>query len=71
MVVFDILGDRERALAIVQRRGRDHFLMLLDRLASIYHGCDCEIYKFSLEWMDEPYLLKARGIHGDLLIWWR
>ncbi|WP_157472590.1 hypothetical protein [Frankia sp. EAN1pec] len=69
--MFDILGDRERALAIVQRRGRDHFLMLLDRLASIYHGCDCKIYKFSLEWMDEPCLLKARGVHGDLWIWWR
>jgi hypothetical protein len=45
--------------------------MLLDRLASIYHGVDCEIYKFSLEWMDEPCLLKARGVKGDLWIWWR
>ncbi len=45
--------------------------MLLDRLASLYHGCDCEIYKFSLEWMDEPYALKARGVRGDLLIGWR
>jgi hypothetical protein len=69
--VSDILADRERALAIVKRRGLDHFLVLLDRLASLYHGCDCEIYKFSLEWMDEPCALKARGVRGDLLIVWR
>ncbi|CAO5187624.1 conserved hypothetical protein [Frankia sp. AiPs1] len=69
--MYDILADRERALAIVRRRGLDHFLTLLDRLASIYHGCDCDIYKFSLEWTDKPCALKARGIRGDLLIIWR
>jgi len=69
--VFDILADRERALAIVARRGMDHFLLLLDRLASIYHGHACEIYTFGLDWLDGPYALKARGVRGDLLVIWR
>ncbi len=69
--MFDVLADRARTLAIVQRHGLDHFLAVLDRLASICHGCDCKIYTFSLEWMDGPYALKARGSHGDLLIGWR
>ncbi|MCM3883139.1 hypothetical protein [Frankia sp. R82] len=68
----DILGDRGRALAIVQRHGFGHFLMLLNRLASIHHGVDCQIYSFGLEWMDdEPFVLKAQGVRGDLLIVWR
>ncbi|WP_256789632.1 MULTISPECIES: hypothetical protein [unclassified Frankia] len=70
-ILVDIIGDRARALALIDRRGRDHFLAVLDRLARIYHGIDCKIYKYSLEWLDGPRPLKARGIYGDLWIAWR
>lgn len=60
-VVWNFKKTRE----YVRNNGWDSFLDLLNEKFPEF-----EIYSVSMEWFDNKSLCKARGVYGDVLIFW-
>lgn len=68
MEIFMPEETRTLFAAIVDIHQADAFLRILNDWAYRETGRDFELFQVSKEWATGPFLMKAKGVHGDLLV---